>query len=165
MKAKAAALFAMVLLAGCATTPSPTSGALGQSPYRTVVILGEHRDRELAQHYADTYNARVLYTPGHDLIADAVSTSMRGTLGPTRAMRDLIEDLESLNHIGGAWTLIVPSVAERYFLVALRNMADGALSNAHATVWLPESAQNDAITTEVERVSGGAFTMRYGLQE
>lgn len=165
MKAKVAVLFAGIVLAGCATTPSATSGTLGQRPYRNVVVLGEHQSRDLAQQYANTYNASVLYTPGRGVIADAVSTSIRGTLGPTRAMRDLIKDLESLNHTEGAWMLIVPSVAERYFLVTLRNMADGALSNAHATVWLPESAQNDALETEVARVSGGVFVMQYGVRE
>lgn len=150
---------------GCATTPSSTSGTLGRRPYRNVVILGEHISRDVAQQYANTYHASVLYTSGRGVIADAVSNSLRGALGPSRAMRDFINELKSLKHTEGAWTLIAPAIAERYFVILLRNMEDGALSNATATVWLPESARNDALETEVARVSGGIFTMRYGVQE
>lgn len=155
----------MVLLSGCATTPSSTSGNLGKSSYRNVVILGEHINRGIAQEYANKYNASVLYTPGRGFLSDTVSNSLRGTLGPSRAMRDLINELKSINNTEGDWTLIIPSLAEKYFLVVLRNMEDGALSNAKATVYLvDESSKNEAIETEVGRVSGGRFTIKYGSE-
>ena len=152
------------LLSGCATTPSATTGSLGKSQYRNVVILGEHINSEIGQQYADKYKARVLYPPGRGFLADAVSNSMRGTLGPSRAMRDIINELKSINNTEGEWTLVIPSLEEKYFLVVLRNMEDGAISNVKATVYLvDESSKNEALEIEVKRVSGGSSSIKYGL--
>lgn len=154
----------VLLLSGCVTTPSSTSGNLGRSQYRNVVILGEHVKSEIAKEYANKYNARVLYTPGRGFLSDAVSSSLRGTLGPSRAMRDIINELKSINNTEGEWILIIPSLAEKYFLVVLRNMEDGALLNANATICLvDEPSKNEAIESEVKRVSGGVFTIKHGL--
>ena len=154
-------LMVSVLISGCATTPSPGSGTLGKSGYKNVVILGEHVNRETAQHYANKYNARVLYTSGRGFLANAVSNSLRGTLGPSRAMRDVIEELESINNTGGIWKLIIPSSAERYFLVVLRNMEDNAIVNTHGQIILPESSANEEIDQEVARVFGKGFEVIY----
>jgi len=154
-------LFVLILIlvfSGCATTASRTSGDLGGSPFRNVVILGENVSPEVAQKYANEYGARVLFSPSRNLLSDVVSASMRGIVGPSRAMRDLIVELKSLNHTRGEWNLIIPAQAERYFLVLLRNMEDGALSNAKATVLLESAARSEFLEAEVKRVSGGNFT-------
>lgn len=155
-------LFISLLLSGCATTPSSTSGNLGKSQYRNVVILGEHINSEIAQQYADKYNASVLYTAGRGFLADAVSNSLRGTIGPSKSMRDLILELESMNHAYGEWVLIIPPSSENYFLVTLRNMEDGALKDADASVFLIKGVKNDAIESEIMRVSGSRFKIKYG---
>jgi len=160
---KIVCLIGILLLSGCATTPSATSGNLGKSQYRNVVILGEHVSAEIAQEYANKYNAMVLYNPGRGFLADKVSNSLQRTIGPSRAMRDMINELKSLNNTEGEWKLIVPELAEKYFLVGLKNMEDGALSHAKATVHLIESSKNELIEIEVSRVSGGAFVIKYGL--
>lgn len=148
------------IIEGCATTPA-SSGNLGKAQYRTLVILGEHIDTNLVTQYAKKYNAPVYFTPGRGFIANSVSDSLRGTLGPSSAMKGLINDLKSINNTEGEWKLIIPSIAERYFLVTLKNMDDGALSNAKGTVYLIESSMNEAIETEIKRVSSGAFSVKY----
>ncbi len=153
------------LLSGCATTPSSTSGNLGKSQYRNIVILGEHRSDKMASQYANKYNAIVLYNSGRGLLADAVSNSLRSTVGPSRAMRDVINELKSLNNTQGEWKLIIPSLAEKYFLVVLNNIEDGALSSAKITIYLIESSKNESIETDIKRVSGGSrlIEVRYSL--
>ena len=74
----------------------------------------------------------------------------------------MVGELKSINYAEGEWTLIIPSFAERYFLLVLHNMEDGALSNAKATVQLIDSSKNGAIETEVKRISGGKVTVKYG---
>ncbi len=150
-----------ILLSGCATTPSPGSGKLGTSGYKSVVILGENVNSETAKHYANKYNAKVLYKPGRGFLADAVSNSIRGTLGPSRAMMDLIRELKSINNTEGAWKLIISSSAERYFLVTLRNMDDNAVGNAHGKIILLESSADKEIEQEVARVFGDGFEVIY----
>lgn len=150
----------VLMIAGCATTP--TKETLGTRPERTIVILGEHHDESLAKRYAQRYSAIVLYTPSRGPIADVVSSSLRATLGPSSAMKWLMQELKSMNGTGGSWTLIIPRVAERYFAVTLRNMADGALAQAYGTVRLVDSVNDAAVEQEVQRVSNGSFTVQYG---
>jgi hypothetical protein len=152
-------------LLGCATTASIKSGDLGKSPNRNVVILGEHISPEVAQQYANEYTARVLFSPGRNLLSDAVSDSLRSVIGPSRAMRDLIIELKSLNNTSGEWLLIIPRYSERYFLVLLRNMEDNALSSAKGIVHLESDEKNLPLDTEVKRVSGGSFIVLYGVPE
>jgi len=152
-----------VLISGCATTPSPGSGKLAKSGYRNVVILGEHVNPETAQHYANKYNARVLYTPGRGFLADVVSNSLRGTLGPSRAMLDMINELKSINNTEEIWKLIIPPLAERYFLVILRNMDNNAVANARGQIILLESLANEEVEQEVARVFGENFAVKYQL--
>ncbi len=77
-------------------------------------------------------------------------------------MRYIINELRSINHTEGEWKLIVPSSAEGYFHLALRNMEDGALSNAKATVCLIDSSKNDSLDKEIQRGSSGSIPVKYG---
>ena len=152
----------VLALAGCATTASIKRGDLGESPYRNVVILGEHVSNTIAQQYANEYNARVLYSvPTSNFLSDAVSSSVRGVIGPSRAMRDLILELRSINNTSGDWAFIIPRTVERYFLVTLRNMEDSAIMNAHGKIVLPEFSDNRALELEVARVFGDEFKVVY----
>ena len=152
----------LLALFGCATTASKISGDLGKSPYKNVVILGEHISKDVAQKYAEKYNATVLYTTGRGFLSDAVSSTIRGTVGPSKAMRDLIVELKSINHTIGEWVLIIPPSAERYFLVTLRNMEDGALRDTNALVFLIKGEKDNNIETELMRVSENKLKVKYG---
>lgn len=163
MKKTIHVLMVSLLVSGCVTIPSPSSGNLGKSGYRNVVILGEHINREIAQDYANKYDARVLYTQGRGFLANTVSNSFRGTLGPSRAMRDIVNELKSINNTEGMWKLIIPPLAEKYFLVTLRNMEDNSILNAHGQVVLQESSANEEIKQEVVRVFGNNFEVIYQL--
>ena len=148
-------------LIGCVTTPSLNSGTLGKSGYKNVVILGENVNVETAKYYANKYNARVLYKQGRGFLIDAVSNSLQGTIGPSRAMRDVINELKSINNTGGTWKLIIPSLAGRYFLVTLRNMDDNVIANAHGQIILLEYSINKEIEQEVARVFDNGFEVVY----
>ena len=127
------------------------------------ILSGEHVSNAVAQQYANQYNARVLHSvPTQSFLSDAVSNSVRGVIGPSRAMRDLILELKSINHTTGEWALIIPPSAEKYFLVTLRNMEDSTLRDASASVFLIKGKRNEAIETEVSRVSAGRFKVKYG---
>ena len=166
IKNKTRAIFsivALVFLCGCATTASKTSGNLDKSAYRNVVILGEHYSKDVAPQYANKYDARVLYSMStQNFASNAISNAVRGVIGPSRAMRDLILELKSINHTTGEWLLMIPPSTERYFLVTLRNMEDGALKDADASIFLIKGVKNDTIESEIIRVSGGRFKVRYG---
>lgn len=155
-------IISLVVLCGCATTAFKTSGNLGKGAYRHVVILGEHYSNDVAAQYADKYNATVLYTAGRGFLANAVSSSLRGAIGPSRSMRDLILELESMNHTAGEWVLIVPPSSESYFFVTLQNMDDDALRDADASVFLIKSVKNKGIESEMMRISGAHFKVKYG---
>jgi len=126
-----------------------------------LVILGEHIYPGVAQQYADKYQAQVYYSASHGPIADAVSSSLRGAVGPSSGMKQLIEELKSMNNTNGEWKLIIPQAAERYFLIILRNINTGTLSNAVGKVCLVESSQNKDVEQEVQRVTNGAFSVEY----
>ena len=85
------------------------------------------------------------------------------TLGPSSAMKGLIQELKSTNRSGGTWTIIIPRLAEQYFLATLKNMENGVLSQARGTVRLIDSMGNTAIEQEVQRVSNGVFTVNHGI--
>lgn len=147
----------LLMAAGCATS----SGTLGSRSERTVVILGEHQEKALAHQYAQQYGAIVWYTPRRGALADVVSSSLRATVGPSSAMKSLINELKTLNGTSGAWTIIVPGMAERYFLVTLRNMEDGALAQTSGRIQLVDSEVHADLEQEVRRVSYGALTVHY----
>jgi hypothetical protein len=149
------------LLAGCVTT-AKSGLRIGTTEHRRLIILGEHIPDSTAKDYANKYNSLVYYTPSRGAIADSVSSSLRGTLGPSSAMRSLIEELKSINNTDGFWKLIVPKVAERYFLVTLKNMGDNSISNAKGEIILPESQKNQEIEMEIKRVTNGSFIVNYG---
>ena len=152
----------LLILCGCATTASRANGIMGEGSYRRVVILGEHYNYDTATQYANKYNAKVLYTASRGFLANSVSNSLRGVIGPTRSMRDLILELESMNYTDGEWVLIIPSSSEHYFLITLRNIDSDSLQDTDAVVYLTKGVKNNAIESELARVSGGRFKIRYG---
>lgn len=157
-------ILVIFFLSGCATTSSSTSGNLGKSHYRNVVILGEHVGfSDIDKQYSEKYNAIVLYTRGRGMFSDGVSKAITGTFGPSKAMRDVINELKSINYTEGEWKLIIPQMAERYFLVTLRNMEDGSLANVNGAIYLIDSQGNEPIEQEAKRVSHGSLAVRYKL--
>ena len=154
------------VFASCVSSPNAQSSTLSNNESRNVVILGEGgKNPGTAQYYANKYNATVFYkakTASCGFLCEAVSSSIRNTFRTSGGVRHLVGELKSINYAEGEWTLIIPSFAERYFLLVLHNMEDGALSNAKATVQLIDSSKNGAIETEVNRISGGKVTVKYG---
>lgn len=147
------------VLAGCIMAPLP--GQLGQSEYRRLVVLNRATQDEAGQ-YANQYNAKVFYTQTRGVMADAVTKGIVGTVGPSRAMKQLMNELRSISNTSGEWEIIVPGVTERYFLVTLRNMEDNAVSNSSGEIRLVDSTENSVIAQEVNRVLGNSFKVVYG---
>lgn len=146
-------------LVGCATVSNVAR--IGSTDARKLVVLGEHISGEAAKEYATKYDSLVFYSPSRGAIADAISSSLRGTLGPSSAMKHLIAELKSMNNTTGNWELVIPGIAGRYFLVTLKNMEDGDLSEANGTIYLIDCSDNEAIEAEIQRVSNGAFTVEF----
>lgn len=146
-------------LAGCSIAAS--SGQMGKSEYRRFVVLDRATGDEAMQ-YAGKYDASVLFTESRSGIADAVTKGLTATLGPSSAMKGLMNELRSISNTLGEWEIIVPGVTERYFLVTLRNMEDNAVSNVSGKVRLVDSIENSEIDKEVSRVFGDSFQVIYG---
>ncbi len=154
-------IIGILLLSGCVTTANHSGSLIGETSRRRMVILGEHMDRDVVIEYANKYNATTFYTPSRGGMADIVSSSLRGTLGPSSAMRGLMKNLESMNNTQGEWELIIPKLGYNYFLVTLRNMKNGALANTKCTVRLIGVPENNEIEEETKRVGGIFLTTEY----
>src|SRR3989338_5840405 len=107
------------VLAGCSIAAS--SGQMGKSVHRRFVVLDRATGDE-ARQYARKYDSSVLFTESRGGIADAVTKGLTATLGPSSAMKGLMNELRSLSNTSGEWEIIVPAAIERYFLVTLRNI-------------------------------------------
>ena len=154
------------VFASCVSSPNAQSSTLSNDESRNVVILGEGgKNLGTIQYYANKYNATVFYKEKKascGFLCEAVSSSIRNTFRTSGGIQRLAGELKSINYGDGEWTLIVPSFAERYFILVLHNMEDGALSNAKASVQLIDSSKNKSIETEVNRVSEGKMKVAYG---
>jgi len=148
-----------LLLGGCATAAS--QGRLNNVEFRKFVILGEQVSSDTAVLYANKFNAKVFYTPSRGAIAAGVVKGLTGTLGPSSAMKSLMNDFRSMSNTSGEWEIVVPNIAERYVLVALRNMENGAVVNAKGKFYLCESKENSAFVSEVKRVFGDGFNVEF----
>jgi hypothetical protein len=158
-------LFALSLLmfSGCMTPPG-ASGNLGYSHERRVVIVGEKVSQDIAVYYQRRYDAKVWYTPTQGMMKDSAQVVLKG-LGPSHAMRSLINELESINYSLGRWEIIVPKTGEGYFLATLKNMETGSLAHARGDIVLTDSKGNKDMEAQVARVTGDNFFVTYEFQK
>ena len=156
-------LVTCLLLSGCVTGPG-VSGNLGYSQDRRVVIVGEKVTDEIAVYYQRRYDAKVWYTPTQGFLKDSQQLILKG-IGPSVAMRSLINELESINYTLRRWEIIVPGVGQRYFLATLKNMPAGSLSHARGSIVLTDSKADKDIEAQVARVTDNSFFVTYEFQK
>ncbi len=155
-------LMIALVLGGCAGTPS-LQGHLGYEDGRRVVIVGEKVDPGIAEYYQRAYDAMVWFTPSEGKIVDSANRLIE--IGPTKAMRMLIAELKSINYTVGRWEIIVPKIAEGYFLAVLSRMERNSLEKARGMVVLIDSAGNKEMEAQVKRVTGDNFFVTYEFQK
>jgi len=151
------------MLSGCITGPG-VSGNLGYSQDRRVVIVGEKVSQDIAVYYQRRYDAMVWYTPTQGTLKDSAEIIFKG-LGPSVAMRSLINELKSINYSVGRWEIIVPGIAEGYFFETLKDMENGALAQARGDIVLIDSKGNKDIEAQVARVTNNSFFVSYEFQK
>lgn len=151
------------MFTGCITGPG-ARGDLGYSQDRRVVIVGEKVSQDIAIYYQRRYDAMVWFTPTQGLMKDSAQVILKG-LGPSRAMRTLINELESIDYSLGRWEIIVPKIGEHYFLATLKDMETGALAHARGDIVLIDSKGNKDMEAQVARVTGNSFFVTYEFQK
>lgn len=151
------------LAAGCASGPVER-GHLGYVDGRRVVIVGEKVDPGIAEYYQRAYDAMVWFTPSGGKIADSANRLVEG-VGASRGMRMLMAELISINYTIGRWEIIIPKIAEKYFLATLSHMKTGALAKARGMIVLIDSTGNKEMEVQVKRVTGDNFFVTYELQK
>jgi len=154
-----------LLLGGCVTAPPSTTGTLGFEDSRRVVIVGENVNPNFALYYQKKYQALVWFTPFQGKIAKNASNFFQNGFGPSVAMKGLIRELKSINYTVGQWEIIVPGMAEKYFLSALKYMQNHSLSKARGTIVLIDSTYNKDIEAELRRVTDDSFFVSYEFQK
>lgn len=156
-------LFVCLIFSGCITDPG-VRGDLGYSQDRRVVIVGEKVSPDIAVYYQRRYDAKVWYTPTQGLLKDSAQVVFKG-LGPSQAMRSLVNELKSINYSVGRWEIIVPGIAEKYFLSTLKSMETGCLSSARGNIVLIDSKVNKDIEGQITRVTNNSFFVTYEFQK
>jgi len=157
-------LFLTVLfLGGCVANPG-VIGTLGYSQDRRVVIVGEKVSPDIAVYYQRRYDAMVWFTPSQGVLRDSEQVLLKG-LGLSEAMQSLINELKSINYTMGRWEIIVPGIAERYFLATLKDMGTGSLAAARGNIVLIDSKSNKDIEAQVARVTNDSFFVTYEFQK
>jgi hypothetical protein len=156
-------LLNVLMISGCITPPG-ASGNLGYSQDRRVVIVGEKVSQDIAVYYQRRYDAMVWFTPTRGIVKDSAQVILKG-LGPSQAMRSLINELKSINYTLGRWEIIVPGIAEGYFLATLKDMETGSLSSARGNIVLIDSKGNKEIETQISRVTNSNFFVTYEFQK
>ena len=154
----------ILLVAGCAKPPE-TTGSLGYEDIRRVIIIGENVDPNIAGYYQKKYDALVWFTPYEGQFVNKANNFLQSGLGPSVAMRSLIKELKSINYSVGQWEILVPGMAENYFLTTLKNMEDHCLSKSRGMVILLDSKNNKDIEAQLKRLTDGNFFMNYELQK
>jgi hypothetical protein len=154
--------FMMALfLSGCVTAPPSTTGSLGFEDSRRVVIVGENVNPHIAGYYQKKYDALVWFTPYQGKFVNKATNFLQNGFGSSVALKSLINELKSINHTVGKWEIIVPGIAENYFLVALKKMEDHSLSKARGIVVLIDSKNNKEMEDQLWRVTDGNFFVSY----
>ncbi len=157
-------VIALLCCPSCAWTVS-SNGQLGLSDSRRIVIVGENVRQDIALYYEKKYDALVWFTPFEGRMSKVANNLVQSGMGPSRAMRGLISELNSINYSVGRWEIIVPKIAEKYFLTALKNMASSSLSKARGAVVLIDSKGYTEMENELRRVSDGNFFVTYEFQK
>ena len=129
-----------------------------------MVIVGEKVSQDIAVYYQRRYDAMVWYTPTEGLMKDSAEVILKG-IGPSQAMRSLINELKSINYSVGRWEIIVPGIAEGYFLATLKNMNASSLAQARGDIVLIDSKGNKDIEAQVTRVTNDSFFVSYEFQK
>ncbi len=150
-----------VLLSSCVISPPVARGSLGYEDSRRVVVVGENVDSALAGYYQNKYDALVWFTPYQGQFANKASNFLQSGFRSSVAMRSLIAELKSINYTVGQWEIIVPGIAEKYFLAVLKEMEDHFLSKARGSVVLIDSTSNKDIEIQLKRVTDGFFFVSY----
>ena len=119
----------------------------------------------IAAYYQKEYQSPVWFTAYKGKIANAADNLFQSGLGSSVAMRGLIKELNSLNYTVGRWEIIIPKIAEGYFLATLKVMAKDQLSKSRGMVVLIDSSGNGEMEKEVQRVTGGNFFVTYEFQK
>lgn len=156
-------LLSLLVLSGCITPPG-VSGNLGYSQDRRVVIVGEKVSPDIAVYYQRRYDAMVWFTPTQGIMEDSAQVILKG-FGPSKAMRSLINELNSINYSLGRWEIIVPGIAEGYFLATLKDMETSSLANARGNIVLIDSKGNKDIEAQIARVTNNSFFVTYEFQK
>ncbi len=151
------------MLGGCGT-PAGVSGNLGYSQERRVVIVGEKVSQDIALYYQRRYDAMVWFTPTQGMVEDSTKVILKG-LGPSQAMKSLINELKSIDYSLGRWEIIVPKIGEGYFLATLKDMETGALAQARGDIVLIDSKGNKDMEAQVARVTNNSFFVTYEFQK
>jgi hypothetical protein len=147
----------VMVLGGCSTHPPRTTGTLGLQDHRRVVIVGENINPHIAAYYQNKYEALVWFTPYQGKFVKNASNFLQNGLGSSVALKSLIKELQSINYTVGKWEIILPGIAENYFLAALKKMDDHALSKARGVVVLIDSTKNKDLDEQLLRVTDGNF--------
>lgn len=155
--------FLLLSLSACAPK-SQVRGMLGFSDNRRIVIVGEHVDKSIAAFYQHKYEAMVWFTPSKGMMGNAAAGFLNG-IGPSHPMQVLIAELKSINYTIGRWEIIVPKIAESYFLATLKNMENSSIAKARGMVVLIDSKGNKEIEEQVNRVGNGNFFVVYEFQK
>jgi len=151
------------MFCGCITGPG-ANGNLGYSQDRRVVIVGEKVPQDIAVYYQRRYDAMVWFTPTQGIVKDSAQVILKG-LGPSQAMRSLINELKSINYTLGRWEIIVPKIGEGYFLATLKDMETGSLAQARGDIVLIDSRGNKEMEAQVSRVTSDSFFVTYEFQK
>ena len=154
----------LLAVAGCAEPPL-TAGTLGYGEGRRVVIVGENVEPAIADYYQKKYEAQTWFTPYEGKVANAAGNLLQSGFGSSVAMRMLMKELNSLNYTVGRWEIIIPKIAEGYFLATLKGMRPASLAKARGMIVLIDSSGNAAMEKEVQRATDGSFFVTYEFQK
>ncbi|MBF0490238.1 MAG: hypothetical protein HQL15_06410 [Candidatus Omnitrophica bacterium] len=154
-------LIMLLTLSGCVTEPPSTAGSLGFEDSRRVVVVGENIDSNIASYYQNKYDALVWFTPFKGKMENHVTNFFQNGLGSSVAMKGLIRELKSINYTIGKWEIIIPGIAEGYFLATLKDMQDHAMAKARGVIVLIDSTSNKNIEQQIQRVTDGNFFVSY----
>jgi hypothetical protein len=154
----------ILFLSACASA-IPKDSLLGYSESRRLVIVGENVDLAIAQYYQREYNCQVWFTPFQGKVSNAANNFMESGFGPSHAMRALIGELKSINYTVGRWEIIVPKIAEKYFLKTLKHMPASSVAKARGMVVLLDSSGFPEMERQLQRVTNGNFFVNYEFRK
>ncbi len=157
-------IFSILIFAGCSTMSVSSHSADRLNTWGThrYLILGDGASEELAKAMANEFNAHVVYSPSRGGLADLVKKGITKTMGPSRAMNMVMNDLRTMAQSGEKWELLIVDRAANYFLTILRNMQNEELSSFRGTVILSNKFQNNVnFIKKIQKVFGEQIEIKY----